>query len=480
MTRNIIRLIVKNIGIIIIALYVSTDIMAQELSLDNYQLIQRERLKSIIGGYHNFSNSERMAFKNYIGQEWVTNYVYMGETYLEKTKPEILPSKIISYNTSGILQKILIKDDKGYKHKLEKEFDILKIPKDSILYEDTITLNYCSSLSYYYMPKKISNIHLTGVSEEIIADTYFNTKPEHINHIIHQLLLDKKRFNINDWGFIELTRILSEEIFDKRNDQIFFSWLILMKSGYDIKLTRSNKDLIIFYAVFQEVYDTEYMIINNKRYYCLHGESSPSVMTYKEDFNYTTYPIDLSIHNTPNLDENLEKRMYEFSYKRKRHVIALHLDNSLNEYYKNYPNCDLNIYFNSPVSETLKDELFRELHPIIKDMTAVEKVNFLLFFVQNVSGYKTDFEQFYKEKYLFPDEFLFHDYSDSDDRSIFFSTLVSIFLDAPVIGLKFKNHIATAVSIDKAKGRSVSFSGMIYYIADPTYKNTTIGIPEQD
>lgn len=482
MTRNTIRLIIGKAGILFVILSAFySDMLAQELSLENYQLIQREKLKSIIGGYHNFSSGERMAFKNYIGQEWVTNYVYMGEVYLDKTKPEILPSKIISYNTSAILQKILIKGNYGYKRTFEKEFELLKIPKDSTLYEDTITLNYCNSLSYYYIPKEIKRIRLPDISEKRLAATYYRINPVHINHIMHQLLMDKKRYNVNDWGFIELIRKLSEEIFKNRNEQLFFSWLILMKSGYDIKLTRANKkNLIIFYAVLQEVFETEYMIINNKRYYCLHGESPASVMTYIEDFNYTTYPVDLSIQSIPNLDENLEKRMYEFSYKRKKHVIALHLDNALNEYYKNYPNCDLNIYFNSPVSETLKDELYRELHPIMKNMTAVQKVNFLLFFVQNVSEYKTDFEQFYKEKYLFPDEFLFHDYSDSDDRSIFFSTLISIFLDAPIIGLKFKNHIATAVSIEKARGKSINFSGMVYYIADPTYKNTTIGIPEQD
>jgi len=69
----------------------------------------------------------------------------------------------------------------------------------------------------------------------------------------------------------------------------------------------------------------------------------------------------------------------------------------------------------------------------------------MLRFVQTAFKYKTDNENFVREKPLFPEETLYYEYSDCENRSILFAHLVQELLVLEVIGLNYPGHIATAV-----------------------------------
>jgi hypothetical protein len=96
--------------------------------------------------------------------------------------------------------------------------------------------------------------------------------------------------------------------------------------------------------------------------------------------------------------------------------------------------------------------------------------------VQTAFEYKTDPEQFGREKPLFPDETLFYPFSDCEDRAILFAYLVRHMLGLDVVALDYPGHIATAVmfSTDIA-GDSIVFHGKKYIICDPTYVNADVG-----
>jgi hypothetical protein len=110
-------------------------------------------------------------------------------------------------------------------------------------------------------------------------------------------------------------------------------------------------------------------------------------------------------------------------------------------------------------------------------MNEFEATNFLLRLVQKSFQYKRDDEQFNYEKVLFPEETLYYPFSDCEDRSIIFSYLVENLLGLDVIGVKFKDHLATAVQFSgNGIGTRFKYNGTIYTIADPTYINANVGM----
>ena len=110
-------------------------------------------------------------------------------------------------------------------------------------------------------------------------------------------------------------------------------------------------------------------------------------------------------------------------------------------------------------------------------MTELEAVNFLLRLVQLSFDYKTDQDQFDREKYMIPDEIFFYEYSDCDDRSIFFATLIRDILGLDVVGLRYSRHLAVADGFSSiVEGDFHMSDGKKYMVADPTYVHAPVGL----
>ena len=121
--------------------------------------------------------------------------------------------------------------------------------------------------------------------------------------------------------------------------------------------------------------------------------------------------------------------------------------------------------------------MIREIEPKIRGLTEVEAVNFLLRLTQKSFEYKRDPEQFGYEKVLFPEETLYYPYSDCEDRAIFFSYLIKHLTPLKIVGIKYSNHLATAVAFSTPiQGDSFNYNGKRYTITDPTYINANVGM----
>lgn len=101
-------------------------------------------------------------------------------------------------------------------------------------------------------------------------------------------------------------------------------------------------------------------------------------------------------------------------------------------------------------------------------------INFVLNFVQKAFVYEVDQEQFGREKVMFAEETLYYKKSDCEDRAILFSYLVKELFGISVIGVKYSDHMTTALYIPM-KGDSVQANRRRFVIADPTYINANVG-----
>ena len=130
-----------------------------------------------------------------------------------------------------------------------------------------------------------------------------------------------------------------------------------------------------------------------------------------------------------------------------------------------------------PIPQKNEDRLKKLLSPHLQKLSAPEQLNFLLHLVQKSFEYKTDQDQFNKEKYFFAHETFVYPYSDCEDRSVLFANLVKALLGYNVVLLDYPEHIATAVEVPfSIEGKTVTHKGKTYLICDPTYINANIGM----
>jgi hypothetical protein len=174
---------------------------------------------------------------------------------------------------------------------------------------------------------------------------------------------------------------------------------------------------------------------------------------------------------------NLKRKNLEFKYYGKKYKIASSYSKDLVDFYRTFPQSDYTIYFGTKNSAPLSNSILRQLQMLVKGKSELEAVNLLLRFTQTAFKYKTDQKQFDYEKVMFPEETVYYPYSDCEDRSIMFSFLVKNLLGLEVVGIKYPDHLATAVRFSsRVSGDSFKYKGKRYTISDPTYINANAGM----
>jgi hypothetical protein len=134
-----------------------------------------------------------------------------------------------------------------------------------------------------------------------------------------------------------------------------------------------------------------------------------------------------------------------------------------------------------PLSSSILTTLSKLFIPIFQGKTSIEKINILLAFIQKAIPYKTDQEQFGKERYMFAEESLFYPYSDCEDRTVLLGQLVTYFTGLPCVGLEFNDHITLAVNFpEEFNGDYILYQEHKYFICDPTYINAKSGMLSPD
>ncbi len=291
---------------------------------------------------------------------------------------------------------------------------------------------------------------------------------------IATLLEYKIKLELNDWGYYLLVKSAVESIYNDSNNAILLTWFILNKSGYNSKIGFNSNQVYTLLPSKNNVYNKRYYTFNNVKYYVLKSDIS-RLYIYKENYPEAKNIIDFRIFNAMKLGTESKQKVFNFRFKSTVKKLKLDYSRFLVEYYKEHPQVDFYIYFNAPVSEVFKKVFESNFLPLL-DKSEHESVSLLLNFTQTAFNYKTDKQQFKTEKPLFPDETLHYPYSDCEDRSILFTSLVRNLLELDVIGLDYPNHVAVGVCFNgDVDGDYVIYKGKKYIVCDPTYINAPIG-----
>lgn len=318
--------------------------------------------------------------------------------------------------------------------------------------------------------------YLKSISRQNISDYYsLASRSSELLGIYSSLKEESGRYRLNDWGLASMLFEASKSYYSNVNEQVLFTWAGLLKNGYNAKVGYSNDRIYLLLPADILLYTVSYSV-NNTDYYLVEPGSVVKVpetlFIHEADYPEGKTEFSFRLTEIPKLKFREEKRILKATSP-----LSLSLNKNLLNFFSNYPPCDLQVYFNTPLSESTGRQLDAYFTDMLNGRNDAQKLDFLLDYVQHSVTYLTDKEQFGRERYLFPEETLYFAGADCEDRSALLAALIKRYTSLDFIVLGFPAHITLAVNLNSCKGNDyLTFKSRKFYHADPTYLGAECGM----
>ena len=442
--------------------------------------------------FDDYKTEQDKLFMQFLEDDWKQFQVFQGLKADDTPKPAEIPQA----EPQPLQQTEIERNDRIKElfvpkiHKSMKSPGDLKVKEETAQFKtkkqtqktDVLSLNVDFYEAPISLPDETSlKISLKGKpNNESIAEYWKKISNAEFEGSLQKTESYKKSLALNDWGYCMLLYDIGKVINNgDEAEALLFTWFMLNKSGYDTKIGYSNEQVYLLMPSKDEIFGAPYFTIDNRRFYVMSLDGKElelgSMYTYEGDYPDANKIVSLNLNTLPVLCGNVPKQV-NFSYNGTNYTIKYTYNKNIVNFLNTYPHTSYPIYFNTPLMDQSYSSLVEQLKPILSGKSKSEALNILLRFVQTAFEYKTDQQQFGKEKCLFAEETLFYPYCDCEDRSVIFAYLVKKLLGLEVIGLDYPGHIATAVKIDNVPGDHVLVNGKKYLICDPTYINANIGM----
>lgn len=432
-----------------------------------------------------YINKQDQEWENFLLEEWKNFNVFKGEEVPKDKepkptrKPVFEPTSIKnSSSTDAVDVKTLDLPSYNAVKVIPQPFGALCKPKVTETGTGRVSVNYFGKKLIIAYDPSLKNCRIQVVNQKNISGFWKTVSGLNYTPTIDRLLKVKSEMNLNDWGYVLLVEDFFNAIYkDDLLSSRLMIWHALIRSGYGIRLAYNQSNISLLIPALQNVYGTKYLKMDGVKYLIYPEIKNSNVFAYESNYPSAGRFVDFNISSPINFNGNKYNKTVSFNYDDKDYQLKLCYDPDLIAFLKQYPIVDLGVHYNSTASFQLKESLINELKPLVIEMDELTAVNFLLRFVQTAFAYKTDHEQFGKEKYFFAEEVLFYPYCDCEDRTVFFTYLVREILGLRVIGLDYPGHESSAVCFTSPQmGNSFTYKNKKYTIADPTYINAPVGL----
>lgn len=421
--------------------------------------------------YEDDKAQKEKAFRNFLTAEWKAYKASQGLSVYDKPKPKILPITVAKASVPigpTITIKPILKAPESEK---KPPLEILKeeSPRwDITLFATTFSFDPQESLTKArFLPQNKKGItHFF----DALSDTNYQK-------LLAMFSLHVKKHHLNDWALYLLTQKLSIKLYSDSDEQKLFQWFVLNHLGYDIKVGLQNDHVVLLSRSKHLIYSTPNYTLGSHTYYAIdfyNQKSMGSLYTYEGSYPDADRSLDLGLKNIPSFQDNTHQKELSFRYRGQKYTLHVSYNQNLIDFMQSYPQADYESYFNAPLDTMSSRSLINSLKPIVDGKAASEAINILLYFVQHAFVYQVDQEQFGREKVMFAQETLYYQKSDCEDRSILFAYLIKNLLGYDVVGVKYADHMATAIAVP-IRGDALHIASHRYVIADPTYINAPIG-----
>ena len=426
--------------------------------------------KTQVTAFQNYKDESDRTFSAYLKSDWEAYFVKESIPIYEEAKPrELSPARIITVVNQGPHVSIKIQKQVDQAPKFDTQENIVdKKDIDFDFYGTNISIN---------IPHGMQTARYFPQSKEGISNYFQSVALSPYEFLLTYIQNVSSDLNLNDWGKYLLIKKISESIFTSQDESRLLSWFLFNKLGYSVRVGLSNSHVVVMYYSEKVIYATPNYKLDAKKFYVVSDYAKGSagkVFTYKQNYPGADKALDLTMDSLPTFVDNKMQKTLHFSQYGKKYTIKYSYNKNLIDFMATYPQADYETFFNAPLDASTYQDIAIELKKHIHVKQASVALNFVLHFVQNAFVYEVDSQQFGREKVMFAEETLFYDKSDCEDRAVLFSNLVKELFQISVVGVKYKDHMTTALYIPM-NGDAVNVNSKKFIIADPTYTNAKVG-----
>ena len=474
----------------------SIDLSAQDNKdvFESYKLLIESKFNSTRAHqdkiFSNFRDSINKAFSTFLLKEWdqATMSEYIPNPNKPEPKPIIDTSKVISSTPLPHIEPLpeppivaatpIILPPSDVKPAITPTHPDSPINNnESIQNENLFTFEFYGAICKVNLPNK-KELKLQSSSRKEISRVWEILSSEAYDNFLKDCINYKDSLQLCDWGVYQFIESVSKSYLENvdSNESVLFQMYALSQLGYKARLGMQGNRLINLVAFNQQIYSKPYLLIDGQEFYFLSSglkEDGIQLCDFKfpneqgASLRMNTMP---RFPYAPSTKRSIKSTAYPNAH------ASVSVNNNLIEFLSTYPNCSWELFAEASLSDEVKKQLYPILSRITSSLSEKDAANVLLNFVQTGFEYKTDDEQFGREKTFFGDEPFYYPYCDCEDRSILYAILIKDLLKLDVVLLDYPSHIATAVCFtENITGDYFKIDEKKYIICDPTYIGAPIG-----
>ena len=451
-----------------------------EADFKKFKTDQETAIARLRKEYSDYVTKRDREYSAYLKQEWEKFQVFTGKKQPDKPKPKILPvykpEPGVPINRIPAIQPTIetVSPFLNLTH-----LPMIQKPERVEADLEIVSFKFCGEKVTLNVDPAIQKITGNIKGKPAIIDFWDKASLTNYPSLVSQLLEKKAQINVNDYGYYMIVNEAATAIFpleEQSQGRLLFTWFIMVRSGYDVRVAYNNQNLAILIPSYNTVYGKKYLTIGSINFYFFSPFDGSDILTYEKTYDEANTPLDFNISNPMNFSSAPLKKTIPLKFRDSSYSFSISYNPGVIEFYKNYPQVDPDVYFNAAVSMSTKQTIAEAFTTVLKGMTEPDAVNLLLSFVQHGFVYKTDPEQFGYEKFFFAEELFHYPAADCEDRSVLFSYLVRHLMSLKMVGIESPNHMFTAIHFNTdAFGDYLTYQGDTYIVADPTFINAPFG-----
>ncbi len=423
--------------------------------------------------YEDFYNRANAQYADFIKQAWVE---FKVEPQIPEPKPNP-PVQPVFNPKDKVVPQTKVPTINVPPHITAPQAQPVKPIPTKIIPAQKISVDFFGAECTLRADKSALAMELEDDSENSVSKGWSMLSDGRTNALINDCLDLREQLNLCDWAYYELLQQVAGDIYGNKTSReaIVLQAYIMTQSGYQVRFGRTKDGLMLLMSTNATVYATPYVFIDGAKFYAL-GSAAESI--YVCNFKFPGESVlSLRMKSLPILPVDTIQGRELHSPKMNESKILINHNRNLINFLGSYPRCSIENFVNASLDSLAKQSLYPTLRNLIADKTEEVAANILIDFVQRAFQYKVDDEQFGEERTLFANETLYYPYSDCEDRSLLYATLVKDLLGLDVVLLDYPEHIATAVKFNQdIDGDYMLINDEKYLICDPTYIGATIGI----
>ena len=322
-------------------------------------------------------------------------------------------------------------------------------------------------------------VKLAGVDENSVADAMQAMVSPQTDKLIVDCIEVRDSRALSDWAYIQMLKEMTTKIYGSySNSAVLLMAYVYMQSGYKMRLATNENKLYMLFATEHTMFGKEYYFIDGNKYYSL--EELPQKLNICKAAWPGEESLSLLVAGNQGFEDKAGKVKHMASMKYKELSVDVAVNNNMLDFYSTYPKSMLNnnilstwaMYANVSMDSSVVAQVYPVLKKNIEGLSTLQAVNKLLDFVQTGLVYEYDNVVWGCDRPFFPEESLYYEYADCEDRSILFTRLVRDLLGIEAALIYVPGHLLAAVRLgDDIKGEFILVDGRKFMLCEPTCLN---------